>query len=63
MYDKMFIIDLMLDEENEVKEKIKIKLEEYESRKLFNHRTVERGARIVCCSRNRVIFYMSRGNL
>lgn len=63
MYDKMFVIDFALDGMHEINEAIKVRLEEMEAKKLLNYRAVERGAKIVGCSRNRVIFELPRGNL
>lgn len=63
MYDKMFIMDFALDELNGVKETVKARMEEIETKKLLNYRAIERGAKIVGCSKNRVIFQLPRGNL
>jgi hypothetical protein len=63
MYDKLFVIDFALDELNSVKDPIKLRLEEMEAKKLLNYRAVERGSKIVGCSKNRVIFQLPRGNL
>ena len=40
MYDKMFVLDFVLDELNAVKDVIKIRLEEMEAKKMLNYRAI-----------------------
>ena len=68
MYDKLYVFDLELDKwianpDDFSEEKMKMKIEDYSSKKLLNCRTVERGSRIITCSKNRVVFQLPRGNL
>lgn len=66
MYDRLYVLDLALNGsliEDGDDEKIKRYLHDMESQKLLNVRSVERGARIICCTKNRVVFALPRGNL
>ena len=55
MYDKLFVINLLLDEWiQEENVKIKDKLSDFETKDLLNHRLVERGAKILAISEGRV---------
>lgn len=64
MYDKLFVINLLLDEWiQEENVKIKDKLSDFETKDLLNHRLVERGAKILAISEGRVVFQLPRGNL
>lgn len=64
MYDKLFVINLLLDEWIQQEDvKVKEKLNDFESKDLLNHRLVERGSKILAISEGRVVFQLPRGNL
>ena len=68
MYDKLYTLNLHLntwlhESDSRKSETIASIMEELETQKSLSFRWVERGAQIVCCSANRVIFQLPRGNL
>lgn len=64
MYDKLFVINLVLDEWIEQADSnVKSKLSEIEAKELLHHRLVERGSKIIAVTEGRVVFQLPRGNL
>lgn len=64
MYDKLFVVNLLLDEWIQQENvRVKDKLSDFETKDLLNHRLVERGAKIIAISEGRVVFQLPRGNL
>jgi hypothetical protein len=67
MYDRLFVFNLKLDrwlwDESNNGAQFQEKIEELVQKQLLNVRNVERGSKIITCTKGRVVFQLPRGNL
>ncbi len=66
MFDKLIVFNLKLDRwvwDDVAGTQVHEKIEELEQKQSLNVRNVERGSKIITCTKGRVVFQLPRGNL